>query len=156
VLTHTDPVTNLVKLARMQNKTAAHVGMTFENTWLSGCPRRMRCIHGDGGEFSGADFQRALELNGVKGAPTSVKNPRSNATCERMHQTAANVLRTLLHAHPPQSALQAGALIESALATTVRAACASAHRTLRTTPGAPVFQRDAFLDVPLIANLKTI
>jgi hypothetical protein len=32
----------------------------------------------------------------------------------------------------------------------------SVHRTLQMTPGAPVFQRDMFLDVPLIANLQTI
>jgi hypothetical protein len=155
-LTCIDPVTNLVELVRIQNKTAAHVGMTFENTWLSRYPRPMRCVHDNGGEFLGADFQRILELNGIKDVPTSVKNPQSNAICERMHQTAANVLRTLLHAHPPQNALQAGALIDSALATTMHATRASIHRTLRTTPGALVFQRDMFLDVPLIANLQTI
>jgi hypothetical protein len=97
-----------------------------------------------------------LELNGVKDVPTLVKNPQSNATCKRMHQTAANVLRTLLHAHPPQNALQAGALIDSALATTMHAARASMHRSLRTTPGALAFQRDMFLNIPLIANLQTI
>jgi hypothetical protein len=97
-----------------------------------------------------------LELNGVKDVPTSVKNPESNAICERMHQTAANVLRTLLHTHPPQNALQAGALIDSALATTMHATRASVHRALRTTPGALVFQRDMFLNIPLIANLQTI
>jgi hypothetical protein len=30
------------------------------------------------------------------------------------------------------------------------------HRSLRTTPGALAFQRDMFLNVPLIANLQTI
>jgi transposase InsO family protein len=94
-------VTDLVKLARMQNKTAAHAGMMFENNWLARCPRPMRCVHDNGGEFVGANFQRMLGLNGVKDALTSVKNPQSNATCERMHQTAANVLRALSQTHPP-------------------------------------------------------
>jgi hypothetical protein len=156
-LTFVDPVTDLVELARTQNKTAALVGMMFENTWLSaGCPRPTCCVHNNGGEFTGADFQRTLELNGAKDAQTAVKNPQSNATCKRMHQTAANVLRALSHARPPQSALQAGALVDSALATTMHAARASVHRPLRMTPGALAFQRDMFLDVPLIANLQTI
>ena len=116
----------------------------------------MRCIHDNGGKFIGADFQRMLEINGIKDVPTTVKNPQSNAICERMHQTAANVLRTLLHTNPPQNALQASALIDSALATTMHATRASIHRTLRTTPGALVFQRDMFLNIPLIANLQTI
>jgi transposase InsO family protein len=90
----------------------------------------MRCMHDNGGEFLGADFQRVLEINGVKDVPTSVKNPQSNAMCERMHQTGANVLRTLMHAHPSQNALQAGVLIDTALATTMHAARASQHRTL--------------------------
>jgi hypothetical protein len=97
-----------------------------------------------------------LGLNGVKDALTSVKNPQSNATCEHMHQMAANVLRALSHTHPPQNALQAGALIDSALAMTTCAACASMHRSLRTTPGALAFPKDMFFNVPLIANLQTV
>jgi hypothetical protein len=85
-LTYVDPVTDLVKLTCMQNKTAAHVGMIFENNWPSGCPRPMRGVHDNGGEFMGPDFQTMLELKGVKDAPTSVKNPQSNAMCECMHQ----------------------------------------------------------------------
>jgi hypothetical protein len=38
----------------------------------------------------------------------------------------------------------------------MQAAHASIHSALQTTPGALVFQRDVFLDVPLIANLQTI
>jgi hypothetical protein len=55
-LTCIDPITNLVELAGTQNKTAAHVGMIFENNWLSRCPRPMRCIHDNGGKFVGANF----------------------------------------------------------------------------------------------------
>jgi hypothetical protein len=143
-LTCVDPVTNLVELACMQEKTAAHIGMMFENNWLARCPRPMRCTHDNRGEFIGANFQRMLELKGIKDVPTSVKNPQLNATWEHMHQTAANVLRALSHAHPPQNALQAGALIDSALAMTMHAAHASMQRSLRTTPGALVFQETCF------------
>jgi hypothetical protein len=34
-LTCIDPVTNLVELIRMNNKTAAHIGNKFEQGWLS-------------------------------------------------------------------------------------------------------------------------
>jgi hypothetical protein len=56
-LTCIDPVTNLVELARIQTKTAAHMGMIFENNWLSRYPKPMRCIHDNRGEFIGADFK---------------------------------------------------------------------------------------------------
>ena len=37
-LTCIDPVTNLTELVWIDNKSAAHVGMKFENTWLSRYP----------------------------------------------------------------------------------------------------------------------
>jgi hypothetical protein len=37
-LTMIDMVTNLVEVVRISNKTAAHIGMHFENTWLSRYP----------------------------------------------------------------------------------------------------------------------
>ena len=99
-LTCTDPVTNLVKLTRTQNKTAAahDVGVTFENAWLSRCPRPTLCIHDHGGKLAGADFKRTLELNGAQDVPTSVKNLQLSATCERAHHTAASVLHALSRA----------------------------------------------------------
>ena len=33
-----DPVTNLVELIRINNKTAAHIGAKFEQGWLSRFP----------------------------------------------------------------------------------------------------------------------
>jgi hypothetical protein len=80
-LTCIDPVSNLVELVRIENKTAAHVGMLFENTWLSRYPKPSRCVHDNGGEFIGADFIRILVVNGIKDVPTTVKNPQSNAIC---------------------------------------------------------------------------
>lgn len=37
-LTCIDPVTNLVEIVRIQNKTSRHVSQMFENTWLSRYP----------------------------------------------------------------------------------------------------------------------
>jgi transposase InsO family protein len=81
-LTCIDTVSNLVELVRIENKTAAHVGMLFENTWVSRYPKPERCVHDNGNEFLGADFQRILVVNGIYDVPTTVKNPQSNAICE--------------------------------------------------------------------------
>jgi putative transposase len=155
-LTCIDPVSNLVELARIENKSAAHVGMVFENTWLARYPKPDRCVHDNGGEFIGADFLRILAINGIDDVPTSIKNPQSNAICERMHQTAGNIIRTLSHAQPPQNMLQAYQILDSALASTMHALRCSMHHALGMSPGAFIFQRDMFLNIPLIANLQTI
>jgi hypothetical protein len=73
-----------------------------------------------------------------------------------MHQTVGNILRTLLHQQAPYNEIHAAQLVDSALATTMHAIRASIHRTLQVTPGALVFQRDMFLDIPLLADLINI
>jgi hypothetical protein len=83
-LTCIDPVSNLVELVRIENKTAAHVDMLFANIWLSRYLKPSRCVHDNGGKFISADFIRILVVNGIKDVPTTVKNPQSNAICERM------------------------------------------------------------------------
>ncbi len=133
-LTIIDPLTNLVEIARIANKSAQHVGMQLENTWFSRYPRPMRCVHDQGGEFIGRDFTTIVEENnGVKLVPTTVKNPQSNAICERVHQTIGNTLRTMLLVNPPNDII-----------------------TASNTPGALAFHRDMLLDIPLIADLITI
>jgi transposase InsO family protein len=121
VLTCIDPVSNLVEIPRIHNKTAAHIGTIFENSWVARSPRPLRCIHDNGGEVLGIDFQRVLEINGIKDAPTTVKNPQSNEICKRMHQLAGNLLQTLELTHPPQTLQEAQVLVDSALATTMHA-----------------------------------
>jgi hypothetical protein len=155
-LTCINPVTNLTELVCINDKSAAHVGMRFENKWLARYPRPLCCIHENGGEFTGSDFQRILMLNGIKDVATTAKNPQANAVCERMHQTVTNILRPLLHAHFPQNIQAATDIIDTALATTSHASRSSVHPTLNILPGALVFHRDMFLDIPLIADLATI
>ena len=45
--------------------------MKFENDWLVRYPRPERCIHDNGGEFTGAPFLHMLVLNGIKDVTTS-------------------------------------------------------------------------------------
>jgi len=155
-LTCIDPVTNLSELIRINNHSAAHVAMHFENEWLSRYPRPLCCIHDQGPEFMGADFQRILLLNGIKDVAMTIKNPQANAVCERMHQTVTNILRPLLHAHFPTMAQMANDVIDTALATASYASRASLHQTLHISPGALVFHHDMLLNIPLIADLALI
>jgi hypothetical protein len=75
-----------------------------------------------------------------------------------MHQTVGNALRTLLHGQPPQHATGARAkkFIDEALSIMMQAMCAGTHSTLGSSPGSLVFNRDMFLNVPLIADWHAI
>ena len=114
-LTCIDPVTNLVEIIRINNRTAIHVAQQFENCWLSWYPRPNRCVHDNGGEFKGEGFQLMLQRHGIHDSPTTSRNPQGNAVCECMHQTIANVLRTTLPLQPPQNVEQAIQLVEMQL-----------------------------------------
>jgi hypothetical protein len=75
-----------------------------------------------------------------------------------MHQTVGNVLRTLLHGQPQQHVTGARAkeFIEEALSITMHAMCAGAHSTLGSSQGSLVFNRDMFLNIPLIAGWHAV
>jgi hypothetical protein len=155
-LTCIDPVTNLVEIIRINNKTSVHIAQQFENLWLSQYPRPNRCIHDNGGEFIGEAFQTLLQQHGVEDVPTTSQNLQANAVCERMHQTVANILRTTLTLNPPQNEQQGIQLVEDALATTVYDTQCSVSRSLGTLPGNLVYHFDMFVDLPLVADFIQI
>ena len=55
-LASTDPVSNLVEMIRIDNKTSRHISQQFENCWLNQCPHPNKCIHDKGGELIGWEF----------------------------------------------------------------------------------------------------
>jgi transposase InsO family protein len=61
----------------------------------------MHCIHDQGTEFIGADFQYIIMRAGIKDIPTTVQNPQANAVCERLHQSVANTLQIILRQNLP-------------------------------------------------------
>ena len=155
-LTSIDPVTNLVELIRIENKTSQHVAQQFANSWLARYPRPNKCIHDRGGEFIGQEFQALLQQVGVADASTTSRNPTANAICERLHQTVANVLRaTLLH-NPPQNMIQAEAILDNALATAMHVTRVAVNKTLGNSPGGIVYQRDMLLDIPLVTDMVLV
>jgi hypothetical protein len=73
-----------------------------------------------------------------------------------MHQTVGNVLRMLLHVNPPQNIANAAQYIDEALSIAMHAVRAGVHSTLGSSPGNLVFNRDMFLNIPLIADWHAI
>jgi len=153
-LTAIDTDTNLVKLIRVDDKYSETIARKYAQCWLSHYPWLQRCIHNPGGEFTEPDFQTLLENCHIKDVCTSAKNPQSNALCERMHQTVGNVLRALLHGRPPQNITTAKEFVDEALSIATHAMRAGVHTTL--SPGSLVFNRNMFLNIPLIVDWHTI
>ncbi len=111
-LTCIDTASNLVKLICIDNKTAKHIRDKFTQSWLCQYPCPVQCLHDNGGEFIGQNFQWLLEIFSIKDVCSTSKKPQSNAICERMHQTVANVLRTLVHTNSPLNMTQARDIID--------------------------------------------
>ena len=152
-LTSIDRVTGFPELIRIEGKTSEHVANKFEESWLSRYPRPFSCCHDNGGEFTGWEFQKLLADFGTKDVPTTSRNPSANGICELMHQTVANVLRTLVHNELPRTLNDAKEYVDSALATAAHAVRANVSQTTGYSPGALVFHRDMLLDVPIVVDL---
>jgi hypothetical protein len=147
-LTCIDLATNFPEAIRIRSKHASHISMHFENIWLAQYPRPIKCIHDQGTEFIGADFQE------VQNVPTTVRNPQANTVCKQLHQSVGNTLRILFSSSPPAPAnvTKVVEMIDAALATALHAVRSAIHRTLGVLPGGMVFHRDMFLDIPLLTN----
>ena len=72
------------------------------------------------------------------------------------HQSVQDMINAYLPLDQPQNEMQLTQLIENVLATVTYATRASVSRALNTSPGNLVFNRDMFVDVPLISNLAAI
>ena len=77
-----DPLTTFCEIIRVNSTKPPCVAAEFDVEWLTRCPRPLRCIHDQGGEFIGPEFQAVLQLHGIKDVPTSVQNPQANAVNE--------------------------------------------------------------------------
>ena len=73
-----------------------------------------------------------------------------------MHQTAGNILRTLLHTDPPRTVQQARLLVDEALARAQLALRSAVSMPLQATSGSIVFNRDMLLNVPVLADWQML
>jgi transposase InsO family protein len=151
-----DTVTNLVELKRLDNMTAAHMGLLFETQGLARYPWPLYCVHDQGTEFTGYQFQRVMARYDIRPRPITTKNPQANAICERMHQTIGNNLRAMVSLNPHEGIITATQMVDTALANCLYATRAAFHGSLHGTPGPLVFDRDMVLDIPVIPDWLTI
>ena len=88
-----------------EQKTLSICAQQFENLWLSRYPPPVQCRYNPGFKFMGHhESQSMLNAYNITSIcqPTAVKNAQANAICEKLHQTVANTLCPLIHAHPPE------------------------------------------------------
>ena len=102
----------------------------------------------------GDGFQAVLRQHRIFNHLTTVKNPQVNAICERLPQTVTNVLRPLLHLHPPQDVNEANLVLDTALQTAPYSARSAIQHTLQSTPGGSAFHRDMLLNTPFVADMQ--
>ena len=123
------------RAVRIDNKTPPHITSKFAQTWMARYLWPKRCVHDNGGEFVGWEFQEFLQKANVKDVPTTSQNPTSDSICECMHQSVGNILRTMLHGNPPENVTKANELINGALSTAQHAIRTSVHTTLGSSIG---------------------
>ena len=99
-----------------------------------------------------------MKKHKIQGIPTTVKNAQSNGICEWMHQTMLNVLK--VYAKTPAKMINtykdAQHVMDHAIAASIHATCCAVNHTMQHSPGEIVFQRDMFLDIPVIADFVAI
>ena len=157
-LTMIDTVTNLLEIKRVaKKKSSEETTRVFKDQWLSRYPLPLKVIHDKGPEFTGFEWHEMLADAGISFTYTSSRNPQSNGIIERVHQSIAQTIRTLITLKPPITVAQAEAVVDSALATAMHASRIAANSRLQNfSPGALVFGRDMFLDIPIVSDILTI
>ncbi len=104
-LTYINTASNLVKLIRINNKTAKHIHDKLRSAGFAAIPDQyIACM--TRGEFASSSFQWLLELFSIKDVCLTSKNPQWNAICEPMHQTVGNVLKTMVCTNPWHNSTQ--------------------------------------------------
>ena len=73
-----------------------------------------------------------------------------------MHQTMLNVLKVYSKTQMIDTYNGAQHVMEHAIATSIHATCCAMNHTMQHSPGEIVFQRDIFLDIPVITDLVDI
>ena len=150
-LTILDATTTLMEIEPYERKNSEEIAHLFDQEWLCRYPRPEVCIHDNGGEFMGMEFQEMLASYGIKAKPTTVKNPQANAIIERTHLTMADQLRmrTFTYDNWKQQLQGVCREVSWALRSTV-------HSTIQYTPGQLVFVRDMITQMKVISDWEAI
>ena len=151
-LTMIDVRTRWFEMVRVKRKDAELVALNFDRVWLSRYPRPARCLHDNGTEFLGSDFQELLQSYGIKPSVTTIRNPQANAILERVHQVLGNLLRTAELSKVESDVTGDEDPFDGILAATAFAIRATYHTSLEASPGQLVFRRDMLFPTTYLAN----
>lgn len=84
-LTMMDEVMAWIEIMPITNKKSEEIALLEDSEWFNRYPRPVNCIHDNGTEFTGEEFQELLVSYGVKSKPTTVKNLQANTVHEQAH-----------------------------------------------------------------------
>jgi len=156
-LTCIDRATGYPDAISIVRKTSSNVANKFNELWLSRYPRPEVCAHDKGGEFIGPEFQRLLFDAGITAAPSTSRNPQSNAIVERLHLSMGNSLRAQLQDNiTPRTLEEAKSMMDMAMAHALYAVRTNVSEATGFSPGAIAFHRDMISNQPLAFDFDAI
>ena len=149
-------IIGLLEVIPVDNATSTSVASAFENNWLSRYPSPVRCLHDNGNEFLGPAFSSMLTRNRIKSVPTTVKNPQSDSTVERMYQSISAIIAISLRENPPVKYEEVSNLVFNKCTAAQYAIRSTVNISLKHTPGELAFGRDMILPIPSKVNWKDL
>ena len=102
-LTMIDEAAGWPEIVPIKNKESKNIAELVDSEWFCRYPRPEYCLHDNGKEFIGNEFEELLQSYGVRSQPTTIKNPRGNAVHERTHLLMAELIRTEGELYVPAS-----------------------------------------------------
>eukprot|EP00573_Skeletonema_grethae_P000322 CAMPEP_0201689056 /NCGR_PEP_ID=MMETSP0578-20130828/2716_1 /ASSEMBLY_ACC=CAM_ASM_000663 /TAXON_ID=267565 /ORGANISM="Skeletonema grethea, Strain CCMP 1804" /LENGTH=792 /DNA_ID=CAMNT_0048173573 /DNA_START=167 /DNA_END=2545 /DNA_ORIENTATION=+ len=140
----------------IKRKTSENVARKFNELWLSRYPRPEVCAHDQGGEFIGPEFQALLHNAGIASAPSTARNPQSNAIVERLHLTMGNRIRAQLSDENPRTLTEAENIMGTILQDTLHSIRMTPSESTGYAPGTLSFGRDMIYNEPISFDFGSI
>ncbi len=84
-------------------------------------------------------FETLCDSYGIKGKPTTIKNPQVNAICEHVHQVLGTMMRT---SELDMADSVEPADIDTFIDNAAWAICSTYYPVLKASPGAAIFGQD--------------
>ena len=148
----TDSDNKIVETSEIFDKTSQQIARLVNISWFSRYPRPREVIYDNGSEFK-LHFRSLCDTYGLKGKPTSIKNPQANSILERVHQVIMGMLRT---SNIDMADTVVAQDVSDFLADASWAIRSTHHTVLKASPGAAIFGRDMLFDIPFVADWHKI
>ena len=151
-----DPVTCWPEFVLATSKSAVSAANALDTQWLCRYPLPAFCIHDNGTEFTGKEFQELLQSYGIISKPTTVKNPQANSIVERSHLVISTQLRTFDLSQEADTIENLKTLANDLLQAVASSARSTVHTTHQRTAGQLVFQRDMVMQLAVSTDWKLL